>query len=329
MFKIGNVEIKYPVILAPMAGVTDMPFRLICKEMGASLMYTEFVSAEGIIRENLKTLEMIKFSDIERPLGVQIFGDNPEVVAKSAKYIYDKFAPDIIDINYGCPVPKITKKGAGSAALRDLALMSDITSAVVENVPNIPVTAKMRAGWDMKSIVAVDAGILLEKIGVKAITLHARTTKQGFSGHSDWSIIKELKSNISIPVIGNGDVWNLKSFLSMIDETRCDAVMIGRGALGNPWIFKEIKNYYDDTLYNGKTMLDLIDVCIKHVVLLEENKNKVASINLSKKHLNFYIKNFTDSSLWRKKIMKSESIKDIKTILNNMKECYIEEKSLN
>ena len=328
MFKIGQIEITYPAILAPMAGITDLPFRTICKEMGASLMYTEFVSAEGIIRENTKTLDMIKFTDKERPLGVQIFGDDPEVVGKSAKYIYDNFKPDIIDINYGCPVPKVTKKGGGSAALRDLTLMSEITSSVVENVPNIPVTAKMRAGWDVNSIVAVEAGIMLEKIGIKALTLHARTTKQGFSGHSNWSIIKDLKSNIKIPVIGNGDVWNLDDYHSMMSETNCDAVMIGRGALGNPWIFKEIKNYYDKKTSNTRTMVDLINVCIKHVSLLEKNKNEIGCINLSKKHLNFYIKNFKDSSMWRKKIMSFNDINEIKNVLEEMKSIYIEEKSL-
>jgi len=328
MFKIGQIEITYPAILAPMAGITDLPFRTICKEMGASLMYTEFVSAEGIIRENTKTLDMIKFTDKERPLGVQIFGDDPEVVGKSAKYIYDNFKPDIIDINYGCPVPKVTKKGGGSAALRDLTLMSEITSSVVENVPNIPVTAKMRAGWDMNSIVAVEAGIMLEKIGIKALTLHARTTKQGFSGHSNWSIIKDLKSNIKIPVIGNGDVWNLDDYHSMMSETNCDAVMIGSGAFVNAWIFKEIKNYYDKKTSNTRTMVDLINVCIKHVSLLEKNKNEIGCINLSKKHLNFYIKNFKDSSMWRKKIMSFNDINEIKNVLEEMKSIYIEEKSL-
>ena len=328
MFKIDEIEIDYPVILAPMAGVTDLPFRLICKEMGASLMYTEFVSAEGIIRENTKTLDMIRFTDKERPLGVQIFGDKPEVVGQSAKYIYDNFKPDIIDINYGCPVPKITKRGAGSAALRDLTLMAEITAAVIESVPNVPVTAKMRAGWDMNNIVAVEAGILLEKIGIKALTLHARTTKQGFSGHSNWSIIKDLKSNIDIPVIGNGDVWSLDDYLAMRSETNCDAVMIGRGALGNPWIFKEIKSYYDKIEYRERSIIDLVDVCIKHVSLLKKNKNEIASINLSKKHLNFYIKNFKDSSTWRKKIMSSLNIDDINSVLKEMKDFYIEEKSL-
>ena len=171
MFNIDNIKIKYPLILAPMAGVTDSPFRTICKKMCASLMYTEFVSAEGIIRESVKTLDMIRFKEYERPLGVQIFGDNPDVVGKSAKYIYEKFKPDLIDINFGCPVPKITNKGAGSGALKDMTLMKKIVKKVIEHSNNIPITVKMRAGWDKNCIISTDAGMMLEDIGVKAITL--------------------------------------------------------------------------------------------------------------------------------------------------------------
>ena len=322
MFNIGNVKIKYPLLLAPMAGVTDMPFRTICKKMGASMMYTEFVSAEGIIRENTKTLDMIKFADFERPIGVQIFGDNPEVVGKSAKYINKKFKPDIIDINFGCPVPKITKKGAGSAALRDLSLMNDIATSVVENTNGTPVTAKIRAGWDSNSIVAIDAGKLLEKIGLKAMTLHARTTKQGYSGKSDWKLIKELKKEVNIPVIGNGDVSSLDDFKEIINETSCDAVMIGRAALGNPWIFKEIMSYYNNVDYNEPTFNEKVITCLNHIELLEKYKNETACINLSKKHIAYYIKSFKNSSKWRKQIMSKNSIFDIKEILHDMKKNY-------
>ena len=323
MFKIKNIRIDNPVILAPMAGVTDHPFRVLCKEMGAGIVYTEFVSAEGIIRENIKTLDMIKFKDIERPIGVQIFGDNPDVVGKSAKYIYENFKPDIIDINYGCPVPKVTKRGAGSAALKNLNLMHEITQSVVENVTNIPVTAKIRAGWDNNSIVAIEAGQLLEKIGICAMTLHARTTKQGFTGTADWKIIKDLKENINIPVIGNGDVVDLKSFIKMKDYTKCDAVMIGRGSLGNPWIFKDIVSYLNNKSSYSVSISDKIDMCKKHIKLLEKNKTKVASINLSKKHLSYYLKGFDNSSFWRKKIVRSDSTDDMRAILENMKKDYL------
>jgi len=328
MINIDNIEIKYPLILAPMAGVTDSPFRTICKSMGASLMYTEFVSAEGIIRENTKTLDMIKFESFERPLGVQIFGDNPDVLGKSAKYIHEKFKPDLIDINFGCPVPKITKRGAGSAALKNLNLMDEISCAVVESVNEIPVTAKIRAGWDHNSIVAIDAGKILEKNGLKALTLHARTTKQGFSGKSDWLMIKNLKENINIPIIGNGDVSTLDDYKNMKEITNCDAVMIGRGALGNPWIFKEIKSYHEQIPYTPPSIIEILELCLKHINLLEESKNQKACINLSKKHINYYIKNFKNSSIWRKKIMLLQDVREIKLVIKKMKRHYFDENIL-
>ena len=194
--EIGNLKLDFPFFLAPMAGVTDYAYRVIAKEFGAGVVYSEFVSAHGIIRKNEKTLKMIEFSNFERPIGIQIFGDTPEVMEDAAKFVKEEFNPDLIDINYGCPVPKVTKKGAGSAALKDLCLMEEITEAVV-NAVNIPVTVKMRAGWNSESIVSTDAGMKLEKIGIKAITLHPRTTVQMYKGSANWDLIKELKENVS------------------------------------------------------------------------------------------------------------------------------------
>ena len=201
---IGKLYIKNPIFLAPMAGVTDYAFRVIAKEFGAGIVYSEFVSAHGIIRKNEKTLKMIQFSDFERPIGIQIFGDSPEVMRDAAKVVYEKFKPNLIDINYGCPVPKVTKKGAGSAALKDLCLMEDITQAVVESVPKIPVTVKMRSGWNAEKIVSTEAGIKLEKIGVKAITLHPRTTVQMYKSKANWDLIKELMVWIGVRMIYRG-----------------------------------------------------------------------------------------------------------------------------
>jgi len=318
MFKIGNIVIDNPLFLAPMAGVTDHPFRTICRQHGAGLVYTEFVSADGIIRENEKTLDMIRFTDEERPIGVQIFGDEPETVSKSAAYIYKTFKPDLIDINYGCPVPKVTKKGAGSAALKDLCIMKDITQAVIESVPELPITVKMRAGWNADSIVSTKAGILLEEIGVKAIALHGRTTSQLFKGNANWDYIKDLKEAVSIPVIGNGDVENYSDYLKIREYTKCDAVMIGRAALGNPWIFKNILNKKNDVDYKKNNLELVIDTCKDHIRLLKDNKSEKVSVNLSKKHLSWYLKDFNNAGLYRKSIMRSNTIDEILTVIDSV-----------
>ena len=310
MLNIGNLSIHTPIFLAPMAGVTDYSFRIICKEHGAGIVYSEFVSAHGIIRKNEKTLDMIKFTDEERPIGIQIFGDEPEVMAKAARFVADQFKPDIIDINYGCPVPKITKRGAGSAALKDLCLMEEITSAVVESVPQLPVTVKMRAGWDSQRIIVEKAGNQLEKAGVKAITLHPRTTKQYFTGKADWSLIKILKQAVSIPVVGNGDIGTADDVKRMFEETGCDAVMIGRAALGNPWIFGEIKSIFENTALPPAPLVeDRISTCRRHLNLLVENRGERVGLNLMRKHFGWYIKNFPGAGEFRKELVTSPDSK--------------------
>ena len=304
--KIGNITIDIPVFLAPMAGITDHSFRILCKEMGAGVVYSEFVSAHGIIRENEKTLDMIRFTDAERPIGVQIFGDSPEVMAKAARMVADRFNPDIIDINYGCPVPKVTKKGAGSAALKDLCLMEDITAAVVESVPELPITVKMRAGWTSDNIVSTEAGPRLEKLGVKAITLHPRTTKQGYKGEANWGLIKELKNTVSIPVIGNGDIKSSKDVFIMFSETGCDAVMVARAALGNPWFFKETMAYLNGSpLPESPTVNEKISTCRRHLELLIQTRGNHTGTNLMRKHFGWYIKGFESAGKIRKELITS------------------------
>ena len=317
MFSIGKLEIKSPLFLAPMAGVTDHPYRLICKQFGAGVVYTEFVSANGIIRENIRTLEMMKFTEQERPLGIQIFGDSPEVVGKSAKMVNEMFKPDLIDINYGCPVPKVTKSGAGSGAMKDLCLMDDITAAVIESVDDTPVTVKMRAGWDKEKIISTEAGQRLEKIGVKAITLHPRTTSQKFTGFANWELIKELKESINIPVIGNGDVNNVDDYKKMLDTTGCDAVMVARGALGNPWIFQSILNHINNkpTEYEP-SLKERIEVCRNHYELLKEDKNSIVCLNLTKKHFSWYLKGFKGAVEWRRKFMYANSVEEVDDLLH-------------
>lgn len=319
--KIGNINIEYPLFLAPMSGVTDQPFRIICKKNGASVVYTEFVSADGIVRENVKTLDMVKFENIERPIGVQIFGNDPDTVSESAFNIYNKFKPDIIDINFGCPVPKVTKKGGGSAALRNLDLMEKIAFKTVQAIPEIPVTVKMRAGWDKNNIIINDAGIMLESIGIKAITLHARTSKQMYRGQADWNLIGELKNTVKeIPIIGNGDISSIDDYKKLKQISNCDGVMIGRGCLGNPWIFKEILYYLKSKEYNSIKLSEIIDTCFYHIHLLKKYKNNKVVINLSKKHLSYYLKKFNNSSIYRKEIMKSESIEEIELVLQSIKQ---------
>ena len=318
MLKIGNLKIKNPLFLAPMAGVTDHPFRLICKKFGAGVVYTEFVSANGIIRENIKTLDMMRFTEEERPLGIQIFGDDPEVVGKSAKMVNEMFKPDIIDINYGCPVPKVTKSGAGSGAMKNLCLMDEITSAVIESSEDTPVTVKMRAGWDHDRIISTEAGLRLEKIGVKAITLHPRTTSQKFTGKSNWNLIKELKEAVKIPVIGNGDINCLDDYKRIIDTTGCDGAMIARGALGNPWIFKEINSYIlNQKIEKNINLKDRFNLCKQHYQLLKKDKTEHVCLNLTKKHFSWYLKGFNGASDWRKKFMYSQSVNEIELNLEN------------
>ena len=322
---IGNLQIQNPLFLAPMAGITDHPFRILCREMGAGVVYTEFVSANGIIRENMKTLEIMKFTEDERPIGIQLFGETPDIVGNSAKMVYDMMKPDIIDINYGCPVPKVTKRGAGSAALKDLCLMEDITRSVVESVPNIPVTVKMRGGWDNNNIISTEAGILMEKIGVSAITLHPRTTQQQFSGQSNWNLIKELKNAVNIPVIGNGDILTVNDYNRMKEETGCDGIMIGRAALGNPWIFKSIK--YAESGKSDYTLMisEKLNLAKRHFQMLKEYYNERLSVNLSKKHFNYYFKGFDGASDWRKKFMKITSSNEINDLMKKMELALIPE----
>jgi tRNA-dihydrouridine synthase B len=315
--KIGNIQIETPIFLAPMAGVTDYPFRILCKEMGAGIVYSEFVSADGIIRENSKTLSLIRFEEPERPIGIQIFGSDAETMSQAARYVVDTFQPDILDINYGCPVPKVTKKGGGSAALQDLCLMDDITAAVVESIPEIPVTVKMRMGWNQTSIVIPEVGQRLEKIGVKAIALHPRTTKQRYTGKADWHYIKILKESCSIPVIGNGDVCTTDDMMRMFDETGCDAVMVGRAAHGNPWFFREAKSRFNNEPNPPTPSLsDIANMCSRHFDLLLENRGDRTGSNLMRKHFSNYIKGFPGASTFRQKLVTAPGLAEMRSALN-------------
>ncbi len=303
-----------------MAGITDYSFRIICKEQGAGVVYSEFVSAHGVVRGNEKSLDLIQFTEGERPIGIQIFGEDPEIMQQAARKIVDDFKPDILDINFGCPVPKITKKGAGSAALKDLGLMQAITEAVVASVPEIPVTVKMRAGWDKQSIVVEQAGTIVEKAGVKAVTLHPRTSNQSYKSKADWTLIKKLKETVTIPVIGNGDITCPQDVYQMMNETNCDAVMVGRVALGNPWFFKQTISLLrgDVPPLPQPTLLERVTTCKRHFDLLLQTRGDRKGSYLMRKHFGWYIKGFPGASKYRNNLVTAPNLKTMKIELNNL-----------
>ena len=291
MFKIGNVEIENKVVLAPMAGVCNSAFRRIIKEMGVGLLYAEMVSDKALVYNNEKTKDMLYMTESERPISQQIFGSDKKSFVEAAKIIEKSMHPDIIDINMGCPVPKVAVKSqAGSALLKDPDKIYDIVKAVKE-VVNVPVTVKIRSGWDKNSINAVLVAKTCEKAGASAIAVHPRTRSQGYSGKADWNIIKEVKDAVNIPVIGNGDILSAKDAKQMIDETGCDAVMIGRGTLGNPYLIKQVVRYLEDgVLLPDQSPKERMETCLKHFnYLLEVKPEKVAILEM-RTHAAWYLK---------------------------------------
>lgn len=295
---IGNVKIKKTLALSPMAGVTDKPFRHLCMEKGACYCVTEMVSSKGLCYSDHKTKELCTISNVERPCAIQIFGSEPDFMAKSIKLILP-FNPDIIDINMGCPVPKIVNNNSGSALMKNIPLATDIVKSVKSETDK-PITVKMRIGWDDNSINAIEFANAIEKAGADAITVHGRTRMQFYSGKANWDIIKQIKENSSIPIIGNGDINTLEDCLKMYEHTNCDLAMVGRGAYGNPFLFDEVNSYFAGKSYTAPTIEERMNTMLYHIkLILQDSKCEEFGIKVARKHSAWYLNGLYGSAKFR------------------------------
>ena len=316
-WKIGNVKIDNQVVLAPMAGICDSAFRRIAKSMGCGLLSTEMVSDKALMYNNWKTQSMLYMTDAERPISQQIFGSGAESFKIAAAYIEENMKPDIIDINMGCPVTKVAVKAqAGSALLKDPDKIRDIVSAVVDTV-DLPVTAKIRSGWNNKCINAVEIAKIVENCGASAITVHPRTREERYGIRANWSIIKEVKENVSIPVIGNGDIFTCYDAKRMIDETGCDAIMIGRGVLGNPWLIKQCIDYLDEGIEPERvTLEERIEMIKRHAELLSDIRPEKVAMHKMRTHAAYYLKGRYRSAEIKPRLFKMNTKEELFDLLD-------------
>lgn len=313
--QIGNVSLTVPTIAAPMAGVTDRAYRILAREHGCGLTVTEMVSDQALIYANPRTYRMLDFRDEAYPLSVQIFGSNPTTMGQAAAIVVERGA-HIVDINMGCPTPKIVKNGEGSALMKNLDLAGQIVEAVVQAVPGVPVTVKTRKGWDEASVNAVELAKVVEAAGAAALAVHGRTRQQFYSGKADWSIIKQVKEAVSIPVIGNGDIWSGQDAVRMLEQTGCDGIMVGRPAMGNPWIFREIRHYLQTKEeLPPPTPEEKIQTAIRHLELMVESKGEQVAVFEMRKHAAWYTKGLRGAARIRENINQSQSKREIEEIL--------------
>ena len=318
--KIGNIDIgDFPLLLAPMEDVSDPPFRAICKQYGADVMYTEFISSEGLIRDAEKSTMKLDIYDHERPIGIQIFGANIDSMKEATK-ICEKVSPEIIDINYGCPVKKVANKGAGAGILLDIPKMIKLTKEIV-NSTKIPVTVKTRLGWDENSKYIVEVAERLQDVGIQALSIHGRTRKQMYKGEADWTLIGEVKNNprMKIPIFGNGDINSGQKVKEVRNKYGIDGVMIGRGAIGYPWIFNEIKHFLKTGVnLTPPTINDRVKICKQHLKHSIEWKGEILGIAEMKRHYTNYFKGIIDFKAYRKKMVTSNNVEEIRDTLDEI-----------
>ena len=311
------IDFNDKIILAPMAGICDLPFRLLCKEQGCDIVYTEMISAKGMYYNNKNTEPLLMTDDREKPVGVQIFGSEPRLMAEQAKRIEDR-GFEFIDVNMGCPVPKIVNNGEGSALMKTPGLIGDIVNELV-NVCSLPVTIKIRAGFNEENKNAVEVAKIAEKAGVTAIAVHGRTREQYYHGKADWNIIKEVKNAVKVRVIGNGDVVSAEDYLRIKKETGCDSVMIGRAAKGNPWIFADIKEYLKTGKHLQRPKIDEVcDMMLRHARLMIEYKGEFTGIHEMRKHVAWYTQGMPNSAKLRARINMVETYGELENLISCM-----------